>query len=177
MRHALAFALFAPLSLVAAQQTNSVFDAPVIVVDAWSRIDELVDLDLDGDLDGFGIYYNQVTMSTNPSYLQAKLHRNDGSGAFTSTLLYQWQTSSGLGPTTYRSAVGDVDGDGHADVVTLRGAEVWLVESRPGQPTVRTLSPSFGGSGFQFVTGAQLCDLDGDAFAELITYDTFYGLR
>ncbi|MFY9345498.1 MAG: VCBS repeat-containing protein [Planctomycetota bacterium] len=169
-------ALLVPLSLAVAQQTQTIFDAPVVVIDAWSRIDELLDLDLDGDLDGFGLYLSEALSSSAPTFMHAKLHRNDGAGRFTSSIVYQWPSSAAQ-PSTYRSAVGDVDGDGHADVVTLRGSELWVVESRSGQPTVRMLTPVFLGSGFQFVTGAQLCDLNDDGRAELITFDTFYGLR
>jgi hypothetical protein len=171
-------ALLGSLSLVTAQQSHPLFDAPVIAVDGWSRIDELVDLDLDGDLDGFGLFLNQVSQSGQPAFMQAKLHRNDGSGQFTSSVIYQWSSSPGQ-PTQYRSAVGDIDGDGHNDVITLRGAEAWIVESRSGQPTARVLTqgPPLGISAFAYVTGAQLSDVDGDARAELITADTTDGLR
>ncbi|MFY9345499.1 MAG: VCBS repeat-containing protein [Planctomycetota bacterium] len=169
-------ALTVPLSLAVAQQTQTRFDAPVVVVDAWSRIDELLDLDLDGDLDGFGMFFNEMSSSSQPAFIQAKLHRNDGSGRFTSSLVWQWLSSPGQ-PTTYRSAVGDIDGDGHADVITLRGSEAWIVESRPGQPIVRMLTPMPLGITFQFATAAQLCDLNDDGRAELVTADTFHGLR
>ncbi|MCU0864741.1 MAG: VCBS repeat-containing protein [Planctomycetes bacterium] len=162
-------------TLLPSQQVHSVLDAPVVAVDGWSRIDELLDLDLDGDLDGFGLYLNRVTGTGQPTFMEAKLHRNDGAGRFTSSIVYSWTSSPGQ-PTTYRSAVGDVDGDGNADVVTLRGGEVRVVESRPGQPVVRVLT-GFGSNSFALACGAQLRDVTGDGKAELIVVDTSNGLR
>ncbi|HEX5052071.1 MAG TPA: VCBS repeat-containing protein [Planctomycetota bacterium] len=176
MRILLACTLVGTIHLAAAQQSPGAFDAPVVAVDVWSRIDELVDLDLDGHVDGFGIYTNQTTSSSQPVFLQAKLHRNDGAGHFTTSVLYQWPATAGT-PTTYRSAVGDTDGDGHPDVITLVGNQIWVVESRPGAPVVRTLTPLPLNSSLSFDCDMKLVDVTGDGRAELVVCDTFNGLR
>ncbi|MBL8750444.1 MAG: VCBS repeat-containing protein [Planctomycetes bacterium] len=178
MRHAHAVgSLFALLTPLLAQSPSVRLDAPVVVVDQWSRIDELADLDLDGDLDGVGFYdFTFLQQSGQPSVLQWKLHRNDGTGRFDSSVLYQWPQSSGGAFTHYLTPVGDLDGDGHADVLMV-GTTMLALESRPGQPVLRTLTPLPLSLSISSNNDARLVDITGDGRAELVVIDTFYGLR
>ncbi len=177
MRHALVAGSVCTLPALFAQAPSARLDAPMVVVDQWSRIDELVDLDLDSDLDGVGFYdFTFLTQSGQPSVLQWRLHRNDGTGRFDSSVLYQWPLSSGGAFTHYLTPVGDLDGDGNDDVLMVNGTMLAL-ESRPGQPVLRSLTPFPLTLQMSGNYDAKLVDVTGDGRAELVLVDTNYGLR
>lgn len=178
MRIPLSVGAILALSLpLLAQLPQARLDAPVVVVDQWSRIDEIADFDLDGDLDGIGFYdFTFLTTSGQPSYLQWRLHRNDGSARFTSSVLQQWQVYSGGAFTKYPAPVGDIDGDGHADALMI-GSPMLALESRPGQPVLRTMNPLPGSLLVSTNCDARLLDVTGDGRAEVVHVDTSYGLR
>jgi len=157
-------------ALIAQQQPAvRVLDAPVVAVEGFSRIDQLVDLDRDGDLDGAGLWFARTTSSSNPIYLELSLHSNDGQGRLTKSLLRQIQTTSGGQPTDYNSAIGDFDGDGYDDLFTTWGNT--LCRSRPGAPLVSALAmPSFGSLNRRATLLA--ADIDGNGTEELVVGDT-----
>lgn len=140
MRKPLALSLLFVAATLSSQQPATVplFDAPVVVVDGFSRMDEVVDLDLDGDLDAAGIWFDSVSNSSLPIYLQLSMHENDGTGRFTKSVLASFQVSTGAVSAEYRSVVGDFDGDGHDDLFSTFLST--YCQSRVGGPVVHSLS-------------------------------------
>ncbi|MFO1077349.1 MAG: VCBS repeat-containing protein [Planctomycetota bacterium] len=146
-------------------QRPGALDAAVVAAEAFGRIDELCDLDLDGDLDGVGVWYAMTNNSSLPIYHQLSLHRNDGTGHLTKSLLSQVQVNTGGLPTDYRSVVGDFDGDGHDDVFSLFQYSLCL--SRPGNPIV--YHPSYApGLSINRNPSMSAADVDGDGRDELV---------
>ena len=107
-----------PILLVAttrAQESDAVFDAPLVLFPSTSSIDSVADLDGDGDLDGIGWYF-RYTSGTNA---RVRAFLNDGHGAFTPDWSLDLPIFGGL-RTTWALATGSLDRDANADRSDLR---------------------------------------------------------
>ena len=104
----------------------------------------LADVDADGDLDAFVVYYGEP----------ARVYLNDGSGAFT-------LSPQGLGSSNRAwIALGDLNNDGHVDAFVSRvysPNEIWLND---GHGTFSDSGLRLGGYGL--TRSVDLGDLDGD---------------
>ena len=97
-----------PLS---AQESSADFDAPVIVVGPYERIDETLDLNGDAHQDAFGFFWKD---SGRDEY-RVRGYRNPGDGSFQQIWQFDLPTGVTGSAPTERSAVGDFDNDGLDD--------------------------------------------------------------
>ncbi|MCA9322694.1 MAG: hypothetical protein KDB53_18270 [Planctomycetes bacterium] len=114
-------------TVLLAQETKQWVDAPRIAFDEMSRVDELVDLDDDGDLDGIGWWWNGGLTAN----AVLKCFRNDGAGAFTASAPIPISVFPGFDvvPTpvgVWDSVTADFDLDGDPDYALVIGYEMFV---------------------------------------------------
>jgi len=117
-----------------------------------------VDIDRDGDIDLVmsGLCEATETLGEHPGVV---LHRNDGTGRFASA----WGSFGADGGAYAGLSVGDVDEDGHLDVIV-------------GNPSASTVIIIPGGRGYPWITVAtpappgdvEVADMDADGHLDLI---------
>ncbi|HMC97787.1 MAG TPA: VCBS repeat-containing protein, partial [Flavobacteriales bacterium] len=123
----------------------------------FGHVIELADLDEDGDLD---------VMNINTNIADVFGCFNDGAGNLTQQMIYD-------GPASWTGVVlntGDINGDGHMDVVHSRAFSSLRVTSYNlglGQGTLEEAFPFSSGSGSIYYAPA-LADLDGDEVQDLV---------
>ncbi len=133
-RHAAVLILaLAPVCALPAQESKALFDATQIQLDPWSRMDALLDVDHDGDIDGVGVWVQQ----TGTYVAEIEVHLNDGSGDFTSGSWVLAAESVGWhGWNEFVVTTGDFTGDGHDDIVAVGIDTLIAWQSNNGaQPT------------------------------------------
>ncbi len=133
--------------------------APFASFGGFSTV-ELVDLDGDGDLDIAEVHRGDPTTQYKQDALSVLL--NDGTAAFTHAPGSPFTNLSG---SAVDLAVGDLDGDGHADIVTI--SETTRVVS-----TFRGSPDGFTYAGSNSVTARPIdiavADIDNDGRAEIL---------
>ena len=107
-------AILAPMAT--AQQTATLFDAPLVAFDEWTGIRKLADLDGDGRVEALGWWFTTNYSDT----IYASTYRQDAAGTWS----LAWRETMALGAGTLRDPVLDVgnfDGDARADwVISLK---------------------------------------------------------
>jgi FG-GAP-like repeat len=130
--------LFVTAILVAiapAQSPNLLFDVPIVVGDAQTRLRATLDYDADGFVDFVSVWF------TSPTTVVVKGFRGDGAG----NLIPDWSiTLPGIVPVVANNlpaapiATGDFDGDGRTDFVLAidRFVGYWLSNGAGVVPTI-----------------------------------------
>ena len=128
--------------LVAAQQSQALFDTPLVVLGPFEpAFDRLLDVDGDAFPDALGLI--QDTALDTATFA---LYRNDGTGVFSGF----WSgtlNDDDVGPFT-STAVGDLDGDGRDDFAIAQGDRVYAFRTQglaaPQPLTPIALPPAWG---------------------------------
>ncbi len=146
----------------AAQEARAAFDSPVVALDVFSRFENLLHLDADGDVDAFAVYWG------NTDYDVIRVHgwSNDGSGGFTSAWPEMTAVAPGA-PLPVHSDVGDLNGDGADDFVFTIGAQVYAYRTNAigVKPGVFAAFQLFGEPD---IGGVVLTDLSGGPEPEMV---------
>ncbi|MCA9319561.1 MAG: VCBS repeat-containing protein, partial [Planctomycetes bacterium] len=160
-------------SVAGAQQTRQWIDAPMVAFDEHSRVDDLGDLDGDGDLDGIGWWW--IGGGSQDAMLSC--FRNDGNGTFAPSSQVVLPLLTFPGNTALQTAVGDWDADlgdfdqdGDLDYALVIGRTVFIVlldgpDQTPVIHHTSTLSASsFANSRRSLRTG----DFDADGMTDIV---------
>ncbi|MCC6405672.1 MAG: VCBS repeat-containing protein [Planctomycetes bacterium] len=154
-------------ALGVAQESATVIDAPLVVLPADNRVEQLIDLDHDGWTDLVSWWYK----SNGSALIQVRGWRNDQAGGFTQ--LWEYYVAKTGSGTWAHLALGDVDGDGELDIVSEFGRTI-AVHKRVGT-SLPTLHQAFS---VPDPVGSVVCDdFDGDGLADFAYVDTLGTLR
>ncbi len=107
---------------IAAQEFKKVFDAPLVAIDESHRMDELADMDGDGDLDAVGWWWTNSNRSSVVVSIidNGVLGFTTNSGSVSVTVPY----INSAPATTWASTMADVDNDGTKEFILAIGGQL-----------------------------------------------------
>ncbi len=123
----------------------------------------LIDFDGDGRLDIFVTQGAEIPADSADKSHAAQLYKNRGDGKFENVADKAGVAFRGYGQGV---AVGDFDGDGHADIY-VAGFDTAALFRNKGDGTFEDRTKSAGLSGHGWATSAAFADLDGDGDLDL----------
>ncbi len=152
---------------IAAQEFKKVFDAPLVSIGEYYRMDELADMDGDGDLDAVGWWWT----NTNRSSVVVSIISNGFLGFTTNSasLSVTVPYINAAPATTWASTMADLNNDGRKEFILAIGGK-FVVVDRDAIVQFWT-SPSFSETIAAARNGVAAADFDGDGDMDIAVSD------